>query len=207
MEENEVMENEQQDAVAQDEQKQQENLSRGEKRIQDDLMLYKKQVKELEADREKLRHQMSLNEQRVLEEKGKFKELWEKERERVNELQSKYESQKESVNEYFKRQALEREALKLGIKEEALEDLSYLDTSNLILETTNTGKVSVIGADAMMEELKAKKSYWFKDNSAPNINTGNPSYQKREYSAHDLLKLQQENPAKYKAEMMKRFGR
>ncbi len=49
-----------------------------------------------------------------------------------------------------------------------------IELNGVEIETTNTGKASVIGAEAFAKNLKALKPHWFADKTAPNVNGGSP---------------------------------
>lgn len=199
------MDNEQVDeAVVETDESKEE--SREDRRAQHDFLRFKQEAKELREQNLKLQEQLKMKEESVLQEKQSYKELYERKSQEVDEYKGKLSEQQNTFFNSLKNQEIEKQALKLGIRSEALEDIRTLDQNSVLLETTSQGHVNVLGATEFVEDLKKKRPYWFKQQGAPMINTGNPSYSgEKEMSASDILKLQKTDPAKYREIMMKKI--
>jgi hypothetical protein len=63
--------------------------------------------------------------------------------------------------------------MSLGLRKEAMDDLDMYDLSDVQIEYTNTGKVSVLGADKFAERLKTIKPHWF-GSKTNKINSNSP---------------------------------
>lgn len=168
---------------------------------------YQNKFSELERERDDFRLQVEQIKTQQLAEKENYKELWESEKQKRSEAESKAAEISQNYFNGLKMSAIEQEAMKLGINEQALEDLSYLDSSMVQIETTSTGNANVIGAKEFIEILKEKKPYLFKSNSAPNVNNGMPQVApERTYSGKDLVELQKKDPVKYRQVMKKLYN-
>ena len=64
--------------------------------------------------------------------------------------------------------------MKQGIRPEAVNDLQFLDLSEVQIETTDTGRVNIIGEDKFIERTKTLRPHWFGTTAAPNVNTATP---------------------------------
>ena len=171
-----------------------------------DLHRFKQEKKELEAQNQKLLREIQEKEEKTLQEKGRYKDLFESEKQKRMELEGKVVGQKDAFFNTLKRAEIEKAAIGAGIRKEALYDLDLLDNSLVEIETTDKGSINILGAEEFVSELKNTRPYWFQGQGAPNVNTGNPSYRgEKSYSASELLKLQRENPAKYREELKKRL--
>lgn len=108
----------------------------------------------------------------------KANEEWQKaaemSEERAVSAEGKLTKLSEGMNHNAKFSALEKAAMQAGIREQALPDLDMLDLETLTVERTSLGKTNVHGANDYIARLKASKPHWFKDPSAPNLNTDNP---------------------------------
>lgn len=129
-----------------------------------DMMKYKKKVEALENDKKR-------ETETRLREQAKWQELAEtmqRERDETIERMSKLSS---SIVERERTSALRVKAMALGLRSEAVDDLDTLDLSELQVETTNTGRMSVLGVDKFAERLKTQKPHWFADRKPVQINT------------------------------------
>jgi len=168
---------------------------------------YKQKLAEIEAEKQRLAQELEQERTQKLQEKENFKELWELEKQKRAEAEEKSKTIATNYFNGLKNSAIKQEALKAGILDTAIEDLDIIDNSMVEIETTDRGNASVLGAKEFVEALKEKKPHWFKKVGAPNINNANPMEAKhKELTPADLIRLQKEDPAKYKAEMRKRLG-
>lgn len=177
------------------------------KKALDDMMKFKKQAQEFQNQAKSYEQKVKEAEERQLEEKQEYKTLYEQTKQKLEEekqtghkLRSAFESDK-------KFEVLKRAAVKAGLRDESLDDLEYLDTSAVIVEKTDQGRMNIIGAEEFVDGLKERKPFWFKDSKAPNLNTtdGSPGAGPKELSAQQILKLQKDNPEKYRQIMAKRL--
>jgi hypothetical protein len=136
-------------------------------KVLDEMHKYKKTAKEFEA-KAKEQEMSKLKQQ---EEWQKVAEIKEREASEAIEKATRLE---ESFLNNRKYDAVKSAALQNGIRKEALNDLELIDFSDdIAIETTNTGKINVIGAETAVKKLKAQRPYWF-GKSVGNVNTDNP---------------------------------
>lgn len=151
-----------------------------------DLKKYKAQAKEL-AD------QIKAKEVAALKEKQDWQKIAEiKEQEAKSALEEK-ESLKNAITADKKLNAVLSATAAMGLRKEAIEDLTLLDMSDVQIEYTNTGKVSVIGADKFAERLKTLRPHWFGQKSNK-INSNSP-----DVGLGDMVTLKQIKDAEKKA--------
>jgi hypothetical protein len=58
----------------------------------------------------------------------------------------------------------------LGIRKDALNDLDLLDFDEVIVETTSSGNINIIGADSAVKKLKSERPHWFGSKVGRNVN-------------------------------------
>lgn len=136
--------------------------------VKKDMFKFKTEAKEL---REKLKAQETAD----LESKQQYKTLYEQEKKRADEAEAKAKKTGDAFVNHHKFSTVKSQAEKLGLRPEAAQDLELLPMDDVLVETTNTGKWSIIGADSFVERLKTRKPHWFTDPGAPNINVTTPS--------------------------------
>ncbi len=129
-----------------------------------DLHKFKQKALKLEQDQKSAR-------ENELKAKEQWKTLAEQREAEVNDWKNKYEGTVKSTVNLTKMSALKDECMKLGLSDE--KDLEFLDLEDLQIETTNTGKMSVLGAKTFAERLKAIKPHWFRP-TATVVNSSNP---------------------------------
>lgn len=185
-----------------------DQASRADKRVQQDMLRYKKEFKAAEERNLQLQNQIKAMEERSLAEKSNYKELYERKNEELNTLRAERENDQRLFFDSVKISAVEKEAIKMGIRPEALEDIKRLGQDGVMIETTSTGNLNVLGVEEFVTDLKRNRPFWFKDQGAPTINNGSPGYrEEKPLSGLEMLKLQRENPQKYKELMMKKFNK
>jgi len=169
---------------------------------------YKQKLADVEAEKQRLAQELEQIQTSQLQEKENFKQLWENEKQKRTEAEEKAQKLSQTVFNNFKMSAIKEEALKAGILESAVEDLDIVDNSMVEVETTDQGRINVLGASDFIETLKAKKPHWFNRAGAPRVNNGTPGYEEpKQLTAAEIVKLQKEDPKKYHEIMMKRLGR
>lgn len=82
----------------------------------------------------------------------------------------KYDVLSSSVVNGNKISAVRQECLKLGLLDSAVDDLELMELKDVVVETTSTGRINVIGAKAAAERIKSLKPHWFGNGQAPNVN-------------------------------------
>lgn len=174
-------------------------------KYKEDMFRYKREAKSAAEERQKLQAELEKVQTDQMKQKNQYKELYEQASNKAQEVEQKYSRLQESLVINEKLKAIERAALKHGIRENALEDLSMLNTDDVIVETTSTGRVNVVGADEFVSKLKSVKSHWFAK-SAPNINNSTGTFQSEEsgYTPNQLLDIQKKDPAKYREILLKK---
>ncbi len=134
-------------------------------RALDDMKKFKARAKELE-DKEKAQ------ETARLKEANDWKTLAEKRENEAKEASERAERIQESYIGDRKYSSILSEANKLNLRPEAVADLEGLDLSSVQVETTNTGKINVLGAKEFAERLKTLKPHWFADKGTTRVNSG-----------------------------------
>jgi transcription termination factor NusB len=168
-----------------------------------DLYKWKSQAREKDAKLQELQGKIKSLEEKQLAEKEDYKSLYERVKQEKEELHNKLNQTGETFVNTQKMSKVKEFALQQGIRKEALDDLDMLDLEDIIVETTNTGRMSVVGADDFVSRLKNEKPHWFETRRAPSVNN-NPSDFKPgggSISPSELLELQKNDPAKYKEYM------
>lgn len=130
-----------------------------------------------------------------MRDKEQWKEFGSTKEKEANEWKTKYEVLNSTLLNRAKLTAVQQEALKLGMVETALEDLELMDLKGVIVETTSTGKVNVIGARSEAERIKGIRPHWFSSKNTPNVNTNLPGVKNSPAgltSYEDLMKLEKE---------------
>lgn len=133
-----------------------------------------KDLHKFKSENRELRDKLKAQETQALREKDDFKALWEKEKAEKDELLTKHQSFKDWVFEDKKIAAVKVEATKHGLRPEAERDLElYLkDEQAVVVEATSTGRFNVLGAEAFVEKLKKTRSFLFRPEGPPVVNTG-----------------------------------
>ncbi len=113
----------------------------------------------------------------------------------ANDYKQKYELVNSSILERSKLSKVKEECAKLGLIDAAYEDLEALDFKDVIVETTSTGRVNVMGAKSAAERLKSLKPHWFSDTRVPNVNGKVPDVRNTppgSVTAAEIVKLEAE---------------
>lgn len=109
-----------------------------------------------------------------MKDKEMWKELAEQKEKEAKDLETKYSGLQNAIVRNEKFSALKTELYKLGIIPEALSDVGddFIDMCEI--ETTSTGRHSVLNAKQVAETVKMKKPYIFGRPGNPNVNTTTP---------------------------------
>lgn len=153
-------------------------------KVLDEMHKYKKTAKEYEAKMK----EREMSELKQREEWQKVAEIKEREAQEAKEEAERLKSSFVNNRMY---DAIKNAALKDGIRKEALNDLELIDFSDdVAIETTNTGKMNVVGAEAAIKKLKATRPYWF-GKSVGSVNTDSPeTVQGSEITLDTVMKAQ-----------------
>lgn len=131
----------------------------------------KKKIKELED-------QLRAKDEALAKTQNDYKTLYETEKTSREAAEGENSRIKESLVMEKKWSAVESAAVKAGIRDDALDDLSRLPLSEVLVETTSTGKINVLGVEQFIAKLKAKKPHWFETRNTrlnpdtPTVNGG-----------------------------------
>lgn len=150
-------------------------------------------------------------EEKALAEKDDWKSLAERHKQEAEEANQKSERIQNSYIGEKKNTAVKEAALKLGMLPDAIGDLELLSLDGVVIETTSTGKVNVLGADGFVQNLKSLKPHWFGQTQVnTRVNPGVPGVkgEGKAITDSDLLKLSNEasksgDYAPYKAALAK----
>lgn len=159
--------------------------------------IYQKKITELVKSNEELARKVQEAEEKKLEESNQFKELYERERKKRELAEQAERKTKESYVHNMKLDAIKRAAIREGIHETAIDDLERYEHDQVQVEYTSLGSVNIIGVDEYMANLKQNKGYLFKKATAPKVNNNAPGVNTT-FSTADLLKLEKEDPVKYR---------
>lgn len=154
-------------------------------RVLKDMHKYKATARELET-KVKTEQETKMKEQ---ENWKQYAEL--KEKEAKDAIEAKERVQASYVNEK-KFSAIREAAMKAGIHQNAVSDLELLSLDSVVLETTSTGKLNVLGAEQFVSSLKTLKPHWF-NAAKTNVNTSIPGVSSSEpVTAAQVLKASKE---------------
>lgn len=129
-----------------------------------DLQKFKREAAKLKEEKE--------NEKtNKLKEQNQWKEIAEQREREAKEAREESERIRNSYVGERKFNAVRGKCEALGLRPEAISDLEMLDLEEIQIETTNTGKINVLGADRFAQRLKTLKPHWFADKTPPNVNT------------------------------------
>lgn len=147
---------------------QREMVSRDElNKVLDEMHNYKRQAKEFEES-------LSKRKMDELKQKDEWQKVAQIKEEEATASKAEADKLRDSIIWDKKYSALKEQALRSGIRREALSDLELIDFQNdLAIETTNTGKVNVLGADRAINSLKSTRPHWF-GSKGGNVNSSSP---------------------------------
>lgn len=159
--------------------------------VMQDLLKQKATAKELNAKLAAYEAEKEDLKVRSLKEKEEWKKLAEMREKEATDAKKLLEDRDKAVKAHFKSQAVKSEAIKMGIVNADDIDLLSFD-DDVVIETTSTGKFSVLGADKYVDRLKATRPNWF-ENKAPSVDSNIPRTEKgKKMDMKAILKLQKE---------------
>lgn len=135
---------------------------------------FEKVLKELHQHKASARTATEQLEQRKIEDMKKnqqYEALANEYKEKLERAEAEKKRIIESDIQSRKYNAVKDSAVRAGIRKEALSDLDLVAMDNVVVETTSTGKINILGADRFVESLKAAKPHWFSSPQAPSVNT------------------------------------
>lgn len=137
-----------------------------------DIQKFKQLAKEYEAEVARKEQMLKDQEEQKLAEANDWKQLAEKRALELKDMEGKYSSLNSNIVRREKLSVLEKAAMQLGIKN--VDDIaSFGLDADVVVETTSTGRINVLGADEAVKKLKQDRPYLFKSGSG-SINTGEP---------------------------------
>ncbi len=128
------------------------------------MQKFKKEAKTLADEKKKAADQK-------LKDENNWKALAEANELKAKEAEDRSEKLQSSFLEGKKFDAVRLACEKLNLRAEAVGDLDALDLKDVVVETTSTGKINVLGADKFADRLKTLKPHWFEAKGKPNVNT------------------------------------
>jgi len=137
------------------------------KSVKDDMHRFKEELKKRDDMLKSLQ-------EKELKDKEQWKEYGSAKEKEATEWKTKYETLSDSIRDRAKVSAVREAALKLGLVESAVEDLELMDLKDVVVETTSTGRVNVIGAKSAAERIKSVRPHWFAENRVPSVNGRQP---------------------------------
>ncbi len=130
-----------------------------------------------------------------MRDKEQWKEYGAAKEKEATEYKTKYETLSKSIQERAKISNVREACLKLGLVDSAIDDLEMMDLKDVVVETTSTGRINVIGAKSAAERIKSIRPHWFSESRVPNVNGRAPEVQAGgggSVSYEDLQKLEVE---------------
>ena len=121
-----------------------------------------------------LRAEIEAQKTMKLKAENQWQALAEAKEKEVETLKTETKRMNDAIIERERTSALKMKAAALGLRPEAVSDLESLDLTALRIETTNTGKINVLGVSEFADRLKSVKPHWFTDKTPPNVNTTSP---------------------------------
>ncbi len=156
------------------------------KAVKDDMHRFKEDARKNKEELDRLKT-------KEMSDKEQWKELAATRETEAKDWRTKYEAVTGSIQERAKISAVKESAIKLGLVESAYEDLELIELKDVIVETTSTGRVNVIGAKSAAERIKSLKPHWFANGKGPNLNPNVPSTVNGVHTStsyDDLVKLE-----------------
>lgn len=139
---------------------------------------YEKLVSDFNAKKKEaddLKKSIAAANEAKLKEQNQWQQIAEAKEKEANEYRSQNENLVSAVRTEKKLAAARMACEKLGMRPEAVNDLDMLDLKQLQVETTNTGKINILGAEKFAEQLKVQRPHWFADKTAAPVDGGSPT--------------------------------
>ena len=132
-----------------------------------DLMRVKQEADAAKARVEALEAELEKQKVNTFKEKEDWKSIAQLNEERANAAETKVKNILNGLIAKEKFNALLVEAQKQGLNPASYSDLELLDFPELVVETTNAGKILVSNAQAAIAKLKATRPHWFTTQVTP----------------------------------------
>jgi hypothetical protein len=147
-----------------------------EPKTRDDISEIKmsRELARLKQEREELVNKLKQKEVQELKAKEDWQSIASQYEQEANDYKKRYSELRENLILDKKLSDLKTKALTYNIRKEAIDDLEMLDLSELQVETTNTGRLNVLGTESVLSRLKIQKPHWFNSQKS-NLNTEHPS--------------------------------
>lgn len=131
----------------------------------------RKKLDKEEAERKRLQKELKDREVKELQAKENYKTLYENVNKELEEERQQKKELQESLITKEKFNALKSECLKLGLVD--VSDIQGLDLSEIRVEISSFGNITVHGAESLAQKMKTMKPHWFTQKTQPNVNPGN----------------------------------
>lgn len=161
-----------------------EQVDKDKQRILDDMHRYKREAQEA-------KDRLKIEEENKLKEKEQWKTLYEKADEERKQAVDRADKVELSYINSQRYSAVKTECMKLGILDSAIGDLDIIDLGQVKYDVTQTGRVNVLNAREVAEDLKRVKPHWFGAPGVARINTTVPTtVGSGPVTYNDLMKLE-----------------
>ena len=173
-----------------------------------DLTLKAKKADEYSAALAQKEKEISDLKRQQMEGKEDFKGLFEAEKTRAADLETRLERMKQNVYHNEKFRTANAALAKAGLKPEALKILDRDSLDDLKVEATSEGRFLVHGEAAFVDRFKREYPFAFGTPAAPNVNTGGtgnpPPTTDEALTPAYMVELETKDPKKYK-ELLPKF--
>ena len=120
-------------------------------------------LKSQDAQLAKFKEEQKTNQDKELKQQNKWQTLAEQKEADAIAARAESTQLKNSYLNDRKFSTVKESCVKSGLRPEALVDLELIDLSDVVVETTSTGKINVLGSDKFAERLKTLRPHWFTD--------------------------------------------
>lgn len=176
--------------------------------LKNDMFKFKEQARAAQVKQVEAESQLEAARNKQLADNENYKQLWEEGQAKLSDAVAKNSEFADLVIKDKKMNAIKQEALKSGIDPVMVSLLDSMDTSSVVVETTDQGNFNVLGAEQWVSTIKDQYKNMFPSKAAPNLNNGvggTPDVDKV-YSGLELVNLQKKDPEAYRKVMAKRTG-
>lgn len=140
-----------------------------------DMLKFKAMVRDSEAKIAALEKERDNERLERHKSRDEWKTIAEEHIEKANKLEDENKNIRRSVVNNERLKGLREQCLKLGIREEALDDITEDMMNSVEYETTSTGRINLLNAKQVAEDIKLRRPFWFGKASAPSVNGQVPS--------------------------------
>lgn len=123
-------------------------------KVMADMHRYKTQARELATA-------SNAEQEKLLREGKRWEELAELKAREAEEAKTESQRLKNAIVDDKKFSAVREAAVKAGIRPEAIADLEMIGLDKIEVETTDLGRVNVLGVDSLIGNIKLSRPHWF----------------------------------------------